>query len=211
VARAKRTSALVSESCFDTRATLSRLTREGAIGNVAQKQVEKSAASGTNCRSKTGFRKSERHHFISLFAMARCLLIGLKGLPFGVHAMLPAIGAASTALDAIQSLTSPQSTSSQSIDFGDVLPDAGDGSGALPSSSTVSGFSNAQISSDNLNALLDAQSLSSGDLASALDSGDSTSDPSQDQSGAASGTSAYTAINQLAQMTAIPLGLSISA
>jgi hypothetical protein len=126
--------------------------------------------------------------------------------------MLPAIGAASAALDAIQSLTSTQPSSSQSIGFGDVLPDAGDSSGASSgASSTVSGFSSAQISSDNLNALLDAQSLSSGDVASALDSGSSTSDPSQDPSGAASGTSAYTAINQLAQVTAIPLGLSISA
>ena len=124
--------------------------------------------------------------------------------------MLPAIGAASAALDAIQSLTSPQSASSQPIGgFAPALSDVEDSSPASSSASTaVSGFNSALISSDNFNALIDAQSLTSGDLAGALDSG--SSDSSQSQSTSASGTasSAYSAINQLVQSTAIPLGFN---
>ena len=126
--------------------------------------------------------------------------------------MLPAIGAASVALDAIQSLTSPQSSSSQAIGSGGFdLDDGSSASSAGPG--TVSGFSSAQISSDNLNALIDAQSLASGDLASALGSGNSASDPSQGPSTLTSGaaSSAYNSINQLAQTTAIPVGLSVNA
>jgi hypothetical protein len=122
--------------------------------------------------------------------------------------MLPAIGA-SFALDAIQSLTSPQSASSQPIGFGADLSDADDSSAASSAgSNTLSGFSNAQISSDNLNALLDAQSLTSGDLASVLDSGGSTSDASQGQSASGTASSAYSTINQLVQSTAVPLGFN---
>jgi hypothetical protein len=123
--------------------------------------------------------------------------------------MLPAI--ASFALDAIQSLTSPQQASSQPVGGGFDL----DGSSSAPSTApaTVSGFSSSQISSDNLNALIDAQSLASGDLASALGSGNSASDSSQSVPVSISGTasSAYNAVNQLAQSTAIPVGLSVSA
>ncbi len=124
--------------------------------------------------------------------------------------MLPAIGA-SLALDAVQSLTSPQQASSQPPAGGFDLDDSSSSSPAP--STTVSGFSSTQISSDNLNALIDAQSLASGDLASALGSGNSASDPSQGQPGSLSDTasSAYNSVNQLAQTTAIPLGLSISA
>ena len=120
--------------------------------------------------------------------------------------MLPAIGAASFALDAVQSLTSPQPSSSQPLDFGPLTDPAGD-SGPSSASSTVSGFSSAQISSDNINALLGAQSLSSGSLADSIDPGSSASDPSQ-QSQSASASSVYSAINQLTQSTAVPLGLS---
>ena len=126
--------------------------------------------------------------------------------------MLPAIGAASAALDAIQSLTSPQpGSSSQSTDFFGSFS-AGDSSAASSAQSTVSGFSTAQISSDNLNALLDAQSLTSGSVAGNLDSGSSTSDsPDTDSpSASAPGTasSAYSAINQLTQSGMIPLAFS---
>ena len=123
--------------------------------------------------------------------------------------MLPAIGAASLALDAIQSLVSPQSSSSQANGPGDF--GLGNSSSAPSAASgTLPGFGSTQISSDNLNALIDAQSLASGDLASAF--GNSASDPSQgptQTSGAASST--YNSINQLAQTTAIPVGLSVSA
>jgi hypothetical protein len=124
--------------------------------------------------------------------------------------MLPAIGAASAALDAIQSLTSPQSASSEpSGGFGPALSDLED-SFSTPSSASnaVSGFNSALISSDNFNALIDAQSLTSGDLAGALDSG--SSDSSQSPSASASGTasSAYNTVDQLVQSTAVPLGFN---
>jgi hypothetical protein len=124
--------------------------------------------------------------------------------------MLPAIGA-SVALDALQSIISPQSSSSSQPagSGGFDLDDGSDVSSVVPG--TVSGSSSAQISSDNLNALIDAQSLASGDLASALGSGSSASDPSQGQSTSGAASSAYNTINQLAQTTAIPVGLSVSA
>ncbi|MGB6637639.1 MAG: EF-hand domain-containing protein, partial [Bradyrhizobium sp.] len=70
--------------------------------------------------------------------------------------MLPAIGAASAALDAIQSLTSSQSTSSQPTGgFGPALSDAEDSSSTpQTASNAVSGFNNALISSNNFNALI---------------------------------------------------------
>ena len=149
--------------------------------------------------------------------MARRLLTDIKHIfkacLFGVSAMLPAIGAASAALDAIQSLTSPQpGSSSQASDFFGALSDAGDSPAASSAQSPVSGFSNAQISSDNLNALFDAQSLSSGNVAGTLDSSSSTSDSSDTDSSSASApgaaSSAYSAINQLTQSGMIPLAFS---
>ena len=132
--------------------------------------------------------------------------------------MLPAIGAASLALDAIQSLTpsQPSSSSQAAASFGPALTDAGDTS-ASPDSATISGFSSAQISSDNISALLDAQSLASANLAQAIDSdspasdsSNSTSDSSANQPNSASGaaSSAYSSIDQLAQYTAMPLGFN---
>jgi hypothetical protein len=119
-------------------------------------------------------------------------------------AMLPAIGAASAALDAIQSLTSPQpGSSSQSTDFFGSFS-AGDSSAASSAQSTVSGFSTAQISSDNLNALFDAQNQSSGTGADS----DSSSSDSSSASAPGTASSAYSAINQLTQTAAIPLAFS---
>jgi len=122
--------------------------------------------------------------------------------------MLPAIGAASAALDAIQSLTSPQQGSSQTSNFESTLSDL-EASFDTSSSSPGAGSSASQISSDNINALFDAQSLTSGDLASSADSSsssDGSSDATQAQSSSAS--SAYNTVNQLVQSTAVPLGFS---
>jgi hypothetical protein len=125
--------------------------------------------------------------------------------------MLPAIGAASLALDAIQALTSSQSSSSPSqaaASFGPALADAGDTSSS-PDSATVSGFSSTQISSDNISALIDAQSLSSANLAQAIDSDGSTSDSAnQPNSASSAASSAYSSIDQLVQSTAMPLGFN---
>ena len=117
--------------------------------------------------------------------------------------MLPAIGAASLALDAVQSLTSPSIQPKDT--FGPALSDITDSLPASsPTPSTASGFGSTQISSHNISTLLDAQSLTSADL------GSSTSHSSQGSAASASGTasSAYSAINQLAQSTALPLGLN---
>ena len=122
--------------------------------------------------------------------------------------MLPVIGA-SLALDTIQSLFSPQPASSQAARGGFDLNNSSGASSTAPA--TVSGFKSTQMSSDNLNALIDAQSLASGDLASALGSGNSTLDSSQGPSASGTASSAYNTVNQLAQTTAIPVGLSVSA
>ena len=114
--------------------------------------------------------------------------------------MLPAIGAASLALDAIQSLTSSQQASSQPIGgFGPALSGPDSSSAASPASSTtISGFSSAQISPGSFNALIDAQ---------AIDAGGSISGSSSITApGTASST--YGAVNQLMQSTAVPLGFS---
>ncbi len=121
--------------------------------------------------------------------------------------MLPAIGAASIAFDAIQSLTSPSQPSSQPIGPGGFsLDGSSDVSRAV--SGTASGFSSAHISSGSFNALLGAQSSDSGNVGSAF--GSSASDASQFQAVSPSGTasSAYNAVNQLVQSTAVPLGFS---
>jgi hypothetical protein len=128
--------------------------------------------------------------------------------------MLPAIGAASAALDAIQSLTSPQKGSSQTSNFESALSDL-EASFETSSSSPGAGSNGSQISSDNLNALFDAQSLSSGNAAGSPDSSSSTADSSDSDSPSApapaAASSTYNSINQLVQSTAIPLGFSISA
>jgi hypothetical protein len=122
--------------------------------------------------------------------------------------MFFALGAASSALDAIQSLTSPRPSSSSKPagGFGPVS-DAEGGSAAPPASTTVSGFSNAQISSANFNALIDAQSLASADFAGARDSGHSTSE-GQSSSASSTASSAYSAVDQLVQSNAAPLGFN---
>jgi hypothetical protein len=117
--------------------------------------------------------------------------------------MLPAIGAASLAFDAIQSLTSSQSSSgAQSL-----FPDVGGDSDApsSPASGTVSGFSSAQMSADNFNTLIGAQGLESGD---ALDSGGGSWEWTQDASASGAASSTYSAVNQLMQSTAAPAAFS---
>ncbi len=122
--------------------------------------------------------------------------------------MLPALGAASLALDAVQSLTSPAASSSlQAADaFAPARSDVAPASSSNPT--TVSGYT--RISSDNISTLLDAQSLTPSGLGSAFGAGNSTSDSAQAPSVSSSSTasSVYNAINQLTQSTALPLGLN---
>ena len=123
--------------------------------------------------------------------------------------MLPALGAASLALDAVQSLTSPAaSPSTQPADaFAPALSDIAPSSSS--SAATVSGFGSTRISSDNISTLLDAQSLTPPDIG-AFGAGGSTSDSSQTPSVSTSSaaSSVYHATNQLTQSTALPLGLN---
>jgi hypothetical protein len=113
--------------------------------------------------------------------------------------MLAAIGAASAALDAIQSFaSSSKPKSSQPAGFASVLSDAQQASAALSSGAAGdAGFGANPMSFGNMDALFGA-----------VDPGDSTSGSSQ-QSQSASST--YSAINQLTQQTAVPVGLSIRA
>jgi hypothetical protein len=57
------------------REALFRLTRADASDNAGGGEVEKSAASGTNCRFNAVFPNFERYHIIGFFLMARRLLI----------------------------------------------------------------------------------------------------------------------------------------
>ncbi|MDE2062748.1 MAG: hypothetical protein KGJ00_10075 [Bradyrhizobium sp.] len=121
--------------------------------------------------------------------------------------MLPAIGAASIAFDAIQSLTSPSQPSSQPTGPGGFsLDGSSDVSRAV--SGTASGFSSAHISSGSFNALLDAQSSDSGNVGSTVAFGSSASSQSQAVSPSGTASSTYNAVNQLVQSTAVPLGFS---
>jgi len=129
--------------------------------------------------------------------------------------MLPALGAASAALDAIASLTTPNpASSSQPIGFGLFSPGPADSSTAPSADSTLAtGFAGgAQISSANISALLQAQSQSTDFNASAAIS--SLSAPTTSSSDASSlyndASSAYNNIGQLAQLQAIPVPFSIS-
>jgi hypothetical protein len=118
--------------------------------------------------------------------------------------MLLALGAASAALDAFQSLTAPQPSSSQPIGFGPNSDDPFDISAPATEASTpASGFiGGPQISSDTIGALLDAQSQSSTNSPVQFgDSGFSNADPLSPASSTSSSaaSSAYNSIDQLIQ------------
>jgi hypothetical protein len=129
-------------------------------------------------------------------------------------AMLFALGAASSALDAIQSLTSSASSSSQSTGFSQATADmfglapgaSTSGSSTLPSGTT--GFS--QLSPATMSALLAAQSQSSTQSTTSASTGGSqvtaTSAVSTTSSSAAS--SSYNAIEQLTQREANAISFS---
>ena len=127
--------------------------------------------------------------------------------------MLLALGAASAALDAIQSLTTPKPSSSKGTGFGPAAPPPADASSLLPAGTApVTGFSNRpQISPDNINALLSAQSESTG-----FNGSDANSLLSAPPTFSNAATSAYNAIDQLVPGRAAPVphppaSLSLSA
>jgi hypothetical protein len=116
--------------------------------------------------------------------------------------MLLALGAASAALDAIKSLTAPKPTSSQPVGFGPAGATWTDDSASpTPVSATAAPSSGGpQISSENISALLAAQSQST-DFGPSGTSVNLTSLPTT-SSGAAS--SAYSAVNQAIQRQSTP-------
>ena len=127
--------------------------------------------------------------------------------------MLLALGAASAALDAIQSLTTPKTSSSQGTGFGPASTPPIDGPSALGAGTApVTGFTNGpQISPDNINALLSAQSESTG-----FNGSDANSLLSAPPTFSNAATSAYNAIDQLVPGRAAPVphppaSLSLSA
>ncbi len=139
----------------------------------------------------------------------------LTARPSWSFAMLPALGAASAALDAIASLTTPNpASSSQPTGSGPFSPGPTGSSSAPPADSALAtGFAGgAQISPDNISALLQAQSQFKDFNAS--DAISSLSAPKTSSSDASSlyndASSAYSNIGQLAQQQAIPVPFSIS-
>lgn len=125
--------------------------------------------------------------------------------------MLPAIGAAALALDAIQSLTSSASasTQSQSSDLGLSFSDAINASAAQGSSTAASSVSGgSQISPGNFSALLDAQGRSS--VGSTGFDGSADASPSDSSTLSATASSTYNAVDQslLSQSGTIPLGVN---
>src|SRR5271167_252694 len=89
-------------------------------GQCGAGKAENSAEGGINCRSRPVIRDTESPHFVEFFTMARGLLIEAGAALCGAcrsSAMLLALGAASAALDAIKSLTTPR-PSSQPIGLG---------------------------------------------------------------------------------------------
>src|ERR1700745_17931 len=116
--------------------------------------------------------------------------------------MLLALGAASAALDAIKSLTTPKPSSSQGTGFAPApIPPTGAPS-ALPAGTVpVTGFTNGpKISPDNINALLAPQSQSIGVNGSGANS--LLSAPPRFSNAA---TSAYNGVDQLVQGKAATL------
>jgi hypothetical protein len=116
--------------------------------------------------------------------------------------MLLALGAASAALDAIKSLTASRPTSSQPIGFGPAGASWSDDSTTPPGGSTATaGYSGgAQISPDNISALLAAQSQSTGFSAS----GTGANSLPLPTASSSSASSTYSAVDQLIQRQSTP-------
>ena len=116
--------------------------------------------------------------------------------------MLLALGAASAALDAIQSLTTPKPSSSQGPGFGPASLPPADTPSALPAGTApVTGSTNGpQISPDNISALLAAQGQSTG-----FNGSDANSLLSAPPAFSNAASSAYNAIDQLVPGRAAPV------
>jgi hypothetical protein len=115
--------------------------------------------------------------------------------------MLLALGAASAALDAIKSLTTPKPSSSQGTGFAPASPPTGAPSTLRAGTVPVTGFTNGpQISPDNIGALIAAQSQSTG-----FNRSDATPLLTAPPTSSNAATFAYNAIDQLVQAKAAPI------
>jgi hypothetical protein len=136
------------------------------------REAENSAATASIAGDTEPFGVRKSPHFIGFFALARRLLIDGCGSErpryaawSKVLAMMFTLGAVSSALDAIQSLTSSGSSSAQSAGLSEVVTDPFNPSGGAPAPGNsapapgTSGFS--QLSPATMSALLAAQSQSS--------------------------------------------------
>ena len=116
--------------------------------------------------------------------------------------MLLALGAVSAALDAIKSLTTPKPSSSPGTGFAPASIPPTSSPSALPAGTgPVTGFTNGpQISPDNINALLAAQSHSTG-----FNGSNTNSLLSAPPTLSNAATSAYNSVDQLVQGKAATL------
>src|SRR4051812_32519521 len=140
-----------------------------------------------NCRCSRAVQSAAKADFIELFSLARRLLTSPPGhwprhaASVGVFAMLFALGAASSALDAIQSLTNSKSSSSTQktgSSKGATNPfaiDSGSNSTTRGATSSVNSGKYPQISPETMNALFAAQSQSSDSTSSTVSSTSSNS------------------------------------
>jgi hypothetical protein len=152
---------------------------------------------------ETGFLEIGNSSFYSLFHHGTGFALqsrapAICGSRFKVFAMLLALGAVSTALDAIKSLSASKPASSQPVGFAPAGAQWSDGA-ATPAASGYSGAP--QISADNFNTLLAAQSQSTGFSAGGV----SASSPATTSFSTASST--YGAIDQLIQRQSTPAQL----
>ena len=144
-------------------------------GQCARRRLlwaEKSAAAGSYCRVCRVQSDAPKPGFIGFFVLARRLLINMHDLSAAnacglvwSSAMFFALGAASSAIDALKALTSSKSSSAQSTGQDAKSPfdlmSSGSSASVGAGSPSGSGGGGSQISPQTMSALLDAQSQSS--------------------------------------------------
>jgi hypothetical protein len=146
--------------------------------------AENSAASGMNCRCSRAAHSVRKPDFIQVFPLARRLLTDVSALTAACRdlwscRMLFALGAVSSALDALQSLTSSKTSSAQQTGLtqGATNPfsiDSGSSTSSGATSSVKSG-NRPHIAPETMSALISAQSQSSTSSSPATGSASSSS------------------------------------
>ncbi|HZE47086.1 MAG TPA: EF-hand domain-containing protein [Xanthobacteraceae bacterium] len=137
----------------------------GNAGRHELLRAEKTAASGINCRGVAGSRRHENPSKYGVLAMARRLLRNLREfcMPLMQRTMsesclLLALGAASSAIDALKALASSKPPSPASQDAANLFAFSADASATAGSTSGSGPGGGASISPETMSALLAAQS-----------------------------------------------------